>query len=115
MSGIPTGQDVPQDVSLSIENLPTYKDGDYEPPYSEEYMESSTELSWEDLLGREELYNEEKGRNINPCQGSTSEEPQQSPLDTKLNIPTPSPHSVAPPFPSPSHRGHGPKQFHRTN
>jgi hypothetical protein len=62
-------------------------------------MESSTELSWEDLCEREEHYNREISRNIKPCQVSSSKELEQSPLNTKLTIPTPTPHSAAPPSP----------------
>jgi DNA-binding transcriptional ArsR family regulator len=99
LTGYTTGQNDPQDVSLSIENLLVSKVGDYKPPYSEEYMESSDELSWEDLRDREDLYYEGVGRNNNLCQGSTSKELEQSRLNTKLTIPTPSPNSAAPPSP----------------
>jgi hypothetical protein len=74
-------------------------DGDYELLNSEEDMESSAELSWEELCEREELYNREISGNIKPYQESSSNELEQSPLNTKLTIPTPTPHSVAPPSP----------------
>jgi hypothetical protein len=99
MSGMATGQDVPQDVSLSMENLHPDKDGDYEPPYEEFEVEGSTEPSWEDLRQMEEMHKNDTDSNINPCSQSSSKEPEEPELNTELTILTPPPNSAPPPSP----------------
>jgi len=85
MSGGATGQDVPQDVSLSIENLHLEKDGDYEPPHEEFDGEGSTEPFWEDLREMEEMHNTDTDSNINPCLQSSSEDLPVSNLQDGVN------------------------------
>ena len=83
MSGLPSGQDVPQDVSLSIENLHLSNHGDVEAPYIECDMEEVSELSYEEMCEREKWYKEEIGSNITPYAQSTSYKPEQSELSNK--------------------------------
>jgi len=85
MSGGATGQDVPQDVSLSIENLHLEKDGDYEPPHEEFDGEGSSEPPWEDLREMEELHNNDTDSDINPCLQSSSEDLPVSNLQDGVN------------------------------
>jgi hypothetical protein len=99
MSGITTGQDVPQDISLSIENLHLEEDGDHEPPHEEFDVEGSSEPSWEDLREMETLQTNDTNSNINPCLRSSSKEREEPELDKELTIPTPSPISAPPPSP----------------
>ena len=104
MSGLPSGQDVPQDVSLSIENLHLSNHGDVEAPYIECDMEEVSELSYEEMCEREKWSNEEKDTNITPYAQSTSDNPEQSEYDNNKEPITPSPHCAAPPSPLPAGR-----------
>ena len=82
MSGIPTGQDVPQDVSLSREN---------ELPYSEynSRVTDSDESHNEDWEGLQRSENGESSKSL----------PGSSLTERNVTITTPSPHSAAPPSP----------------
>src|ERR1039458_9707193 len=97
LAGYTTGQIGPQDVSLSEEQ-------DYvedSPDRFEEPDATSDEVADDDWKGLQELENEELGREVEvqSCLLSSSKEPEQSTLNTKLRIPTPSPTSAPPPSP----------------
>ena len=97
LAGYTTGQIGPQDVSLSEEQ-------DYvedSPSSLGEADEASYEASDSDWEGLQQLENEEFTREVEDQSRmlSSSKEPVQSTLNTRLTIPTPSPISAPPPSP----------------
>jgi hypothetical protein len=97
LAGYTTGQIGPQDVTLSKE--PDYVEDS--PSSFGEADEASYEASNYDWEGLQELENEEFSREVEDQSRmlSSSKEPVQSTLNTRLTIPTPSPNSAPPPSP----------------